>query len=101
VFARAPDWTHEDRFEGRVDRPPAPVYRRWPPRVHARDNLEAIIDDSGSMSSSDPSNLRTRAMALLIDRPSRSSRDTTWRSSRLPFAASISADPWARRVCHI
>jgi hypothetical protein len=30
-------------------------------------NLEAIIDDSGSMSSSDPSNLRIRAMELLID----------------------------------
>ena len=30
-------------------------------------NLEAIIDDSGSMSSSDPSDLRIRAMELLID----------------------------------
>ena len=30
-------------------------------------NLEAIVDDSGSMSSSDPTDLRIRAMELLID----------------------------------
>ena len=30
-------------------------------------NLEAIIDDSGSMSFSDPTDLRIRAMELLID----------------------------------
>jgi hypothetical protein len=32
-----------------------------------KNNLEAIIDDSGSMSFSDPSNLRIRATELLID----------------------------------
>jgi hypothetical protein len=32
-----------------------------------KSNLEAIIDDSGSMSYSDPSDLRIRAMELLID----------------------------------
>ena len=32
-----------------------------------KDNLEAIIDDSGSMSFSDPSDLRIRAMELLMD----------------------------------
>jgi hypothetical protein len=41
------------------------------PAAHAactpKTNLEAIIDDSGSMSFSDPSDLRIRAMELLID----------------------------------
>ena len=32
-----------------------------------KSNLEAIVDDSGSMSWNDPSNLRIRAMELLID----------------------------------
>jgi hypothetical protein len=32
-----------------------------------KSNLEAIIDDSGSMSLNDPNNLRIRAMELLID----------------------------------
>ena len=32
-----------------------------------RSNLEAIVDDSGSMSWNDPNNLRIRAMELLID----------------------------------
>ena len=32
-----------------------------------KSNLEAIIDDSGSMSFNDPNNLRIRAMELLID----------------------------------
>jgi hypothetical protein len=33
----------------------------------AKTNLEAIVDDSGSMSFSDPNDLRIRAMELLID----------------------------------
>jgi hypothetical protein len=33
----------------------------------AKTNLEAIVDDSGSMSYNDPSDLRIRAMELLID----------------------------------
>ena len=41
------------------------------PAAHAactpKTNLEAIIDDSGSMTFSDPSDLRIRAMELLID----------------------------------
>jgi von Willebrand factor type A domain len=37
-------------------------------------NLEAIVDDSGSMSYNDPNNLRVRAMELLIDTPGNEAR---------------------------
>src|SRR5262245_16324126 len=37
-------------------------------------NLEAIVDDSISMASNDPTSLRVRAMELLIDTPGNESR---------------------------
>jgi VWA domain-containing protein len=39
-----------------------------------KDNVEAIIDDSGSMSGTDPNKLRVRAMELFIDNPANDKR---------------------------
>ena len=54
-------------------------------------NLEAIIDDSGSMSSSDPSDLRIRAMELLIDTQGNSS--APWARSSSAATPSLYSDP--------